>query len=171
MHNEQLESCAALPPMTAIGVIHTPFANAEGSPIQSRYAAGAEGTAVLLPEFEPALRNLEGFERVWLLYLLDRASTPKLVVCPYLDTLEHGIFATRAPARPNPIGLSAVRLLGIDGLKLRFADVDMLDGTPLLDIKPYVPEFDSFPASRAGWYEGRLRPDVVADGRFEKRDN
>jgi tRNA-Thr(GGU) m(6)t(6)A37 methyltransferase TsaA len=108
---------------------------------------------------------------LWLIYLLDRASAPQLIVRPYLDIVEHGIFATRAPARSNPIGISAVRLLGMEGNQLLVADVDMLDGTPLLDIKPYVPAFDSFDAARIGWYEVCLRPDMVADGRFEKQEN
>ena len=140
------------------------------SPRLAGWRALAIGTAVLLPEYAPALQDLEGLERVWLLYLLHRASEPRLVVRPYLDTVEHGVFATRSPARPNRIGLSVVRLLGIDGLKLKFAGVDMLDGSPLLDIKPYVPAFDAFPESRAGWYEGRLRADVTADDRFERND-
>jgi tRNA-Thr(GGU) m(6)t(6)A37 methyltransferase TsaA len=171
MLNEQIEFRTALPPMTAIGIIHTPFIHAQGSPIQAVMDNDAQGTVEIFPEFAEGLKDVAGFERLWLIFLLDRASAPQLIVRPYLDIVEHGIFATRAPSRPNPIGLSAVRLLGIDGLTLRFAGVDMLDGTPLLDIKPYVPEFDSFPASRAGWYEGRLRPDVVADGRVEKRNN
>jgi tRNA-Thr(GGU) m(6)t(6)A37 methyltransferase TsaA len=171
MHNEELECRAALPPMTAIGVIHTPFVHAQGSPIQAVMDSDAQGTVEIFPEFAEGLKDVAGFERLWLIYLLDRASAPQLIVRPYLDIVEHGIFATRSPSRPNAIGLSAVRQLGIDGLKLYLASVDMLDGTPLLDIKPYVPEFDSFPASRAGWYEGRLRPDVVADGRFERQHN
>ncbi len=171
MHSENLEHRAALPPMTAIGVLHTPFVHAQGTPIQAALARGAHGTVEIFPEFAEGLKDVAGFERLWLIFLLDRASAPQLIVRPYLDTVEHGIFATRAPARPNAIGLTVVRLLSVEENRLMIADVDMLDGTPLLDIKPYVPEFDSFPVSRAGWYEGRLRPDVVADSRFEKQDS
>jgi tRNA-Thr(GGU) m(6)t(6)A37 methyltransferase TsaA len=171
MHNEQLESRVALPPMTAIGVIHTTFLHANGAPIQAATAGGAQGTVEIFPEFAEGLKDVAGFERLWLIFLLDRASAPQLIVRPYLDTQEHGIFSTRAPARPNPIGLSAVRLLSMEGNHLVVADVDMLDGTPLLDIKPYVPAFDSFAATRIGWYEGKIARGVVADNRFETRQH
>jgi tRNA-Thr(GGU) m(6)t(6)A37 methyltransferase TsaA len=167
MYNEQLESRAALPLMTTIGVIHTTFLHANGAPIQAATACGAQGTVEIFPEFAEGLKDVAGFERLWLIFPLDRASAPQLIVRPYLDTEEHGIFATRAPARPNPIGLSAVRLLSMEGNHLVVADVDMLDGTPLLDIKPYVPAFDSFAATRIGWYEGKIAQGVVADDRFE----
>jgi tRNA-Thr(GGU) m(6)t(6)A37 methyltransferase TsaA len=102
-----------------------------------------------------------------LIYLLDRASAAQLSARPYLDTQEHGIFATRSPARPNHIGLSSVRLLSVDQNRLLISDVDMLDGTPLLDIKPYVPAFDCFSVTRTGWYAGKTSEGVVADNRFE----
>jgi len=153
--------------MTAIGVIHTTFLHANGAPIQAATAGGAQGTVEIFPEFAEGLKDVAGFERLWLIFLLDRASAPQLIVRPYLDTQEHGIFSTRAPARPNPIGLSAVRLLSMEGNHLVVADVDMLDGTPLLDIKPYVPAFDSFAATRIGWYEGKIAQGAVADNRFE----
>jgi tRNA-Thr(GGU) m(6)t(6)A37 methyltransferase TsaA len=140
-----------------------------GTPIQSAVAGGAEGIIELLPELEPGLKDIEGFERLWLLYVLDRASEAQLVVHPYLDACEHGIFATRSPARPNHIGLSAVRLLGREGNRLRVADVDMLDGTPLLDIKPYVPAFDHFPVTRVGWFQNKSVAGAVADDRFERK--
>jgi tRNA-Thr(GGU) m(6)t(6)A37 methyltransferase TsaA len=171
MHSEKPEYRAALPPMTAIGVLHRPFVHAQGTPIQAALAHGAHGAVEIFPEFAEGLKDVAGFERLWLIFLLDRASAPQLIVRPYLDTVKHGDFATRAPARPNAIGLTVVRLLGMERNHLVVADVDMLDGTPLPDIKPYVPAFDSFPVNRAGWYDGRLRPDVVADDRFEKRDN
>jgi len=152
-----------------IGTIHTPFTEAAGTPIQSSAANGAEGTIELLAEFEPGLKSLEGFDRIWLIYWFHRASEPQLMVQPYLDTSEHGIFATRSPARPNKIGISAVRLLGIEGKRLRVADVDMLDGTPLLDIKPYVPAFDHFPTTRVGWFQSKSAAGAVADARFEQK--
>lgn len=121
----------------------------------------------MLPGLIEGLRDLEGFDRLWLIYQFDRASEVQLVVRPYLDTTVRGVFATRSPARPNHIGISMVRLLTVEGSRLHVADVDMLDGTPLLDIKPYVPAFDSFEQSRAGWLNGKSASEVVADGRFE----
>jgi len=151
-----------------IGSIRTPFSRAGGSPIQSRYARGAEGTVELFAEYEPGLKDIAGFDRLWLIYLFDRASDAQLVVRPYLDTAEHGVFATRSPARPNRIGMSSVRLLRVEGTRLFVADVDMLDGSPLVDIKPCIPEFDYLAARRTGWFEGRLAEGAVADCRFER---
>jgi tRNA-Thr(GGU) m(6)t(6)A37 methyltransferase TsaA len=153
-----------------IGRIGTPFQQAAGTPIQSAVAEGAEGTIELFPEFAPGLKDIEGFDRLWLLYCFDRASEPQLLVRPYLDTEEHGIFATRSPARPNALGMSVVRLLERQGHRLRIADVDMLDGTPLLDIKPYVPAFDHFSVTRVGWYQNKSAAGAVADDRFERKE-
>ena len=153
--------------LTSIGVIHSPHRVAEGTPIQPRWAAGIEGTVEVFPEFAPGLRDLDGFDRVWLVYWFDRARAAQLEVVPYLDTQTRGIFATRAPSRPNAIGLSCVRLLAVEGRVLRVADLDMLDGTPLLDIKPFVPDYDVFLAERVGWY-AHARGTGIADGRFEK---
>ena len=150
---------------TPIGTIHSPHRQAEGTPIQPRWAAGVEGTVEVLPQFAAGLRDLEGFERIWLLFWCDRAREAKLEVTPFRDNQTRGVFATRAPSRPNPIGLSCVRLLGIEGAILRISDVDMLDGTPLLDIKPYLPDCDVFPAERTGRY-ANARERVQADGRF-----
>ena len=155
--------------LRAIGTIRTPFAASAGTPIQSRYAQGAEGTVEIFDEFAAGLKDIEGFDRLWLIYLFDRAVEAQLVVRPYLDNARHGIFATRSPARPNRIGISSVRLLRVEGTRLTEAGVDMLDGTPLLDIKPCVPEFDYLPVERIGWFEGRFAQDVVADDRFEQR--
>jgi tRNA-Thr(GGU) m(6)t(6)A37 methyltransferase TsaA len=154
--------------VSAIGLIHTPYAQAQGTPIQTAGSDASEGTVEVFAEFSEGLKDLEGFERIWLLYRFDRASEARLIVKPYLDPHPRGIFATRAPARPNHIGMSAVRLLGIDGNQLRVAGVDMLDGTPLLDIKPYVPVFDHFPVTRTGWYKDASPAGVVADDRFER---
>jgi tRNA-Thr(GGU) m(6)t(6)A37 methyltransferase TsaA len=153
--------------ISQIGLIRTPFKQAEGTPIQGVAGQSAEGVVELLPEFTEGLRGLAEFERVWLIYLLDRASEVQMVVHPYMDTAERGVFATRSPARPNLFGISVVRLFGIEMNRLLVADVDMLDGTPLLDIKPYVPAFDSFVGSRAGWYANKSAAEVVADDRFE----
>ena len=154
-----------------IGVIHSPFVRAAGTPIQSRVAKGAEGTAQVFEEYARGLKDLAGFERVWLLYWFDRAASEDagLIVKPYLDRTARGVFATRAPARPNPIGLSSVRLVAVRGNVLDIRDVDILDGTPLLDIKPYVPRFDCFEVTRSGWLDGKTDARSVADDRFEKK--
>jgi tRNA (adenine37-N6)-methyltransferase len=149
-----------------IGVIHTPHGEQAGTPIQPAYAQGVRGTVTLLDEYADALADLSGFERIWLLYQFDRAGAWKPRVVPYRDVVERGLFATRAPTRPNPIGMSVVRLLSVESNVLEVEGVDMLDGTPLLDLKPYVPEFDAHPESRAGWLDGgALR--TQADGRFD----
>jgi len=154
-----------------IGIIHSPFQQAAGTPIQPRAAKGAEGTVEVFSEFLAGLKDLEGFERIWLLYWFDRAKFEKcdLVVRPYLDDTPRGVFATRAPARPNPIGLSAVRLLEVRGNLLSVRDVDILNGTPLLDIKPYFPQFDCFKVARSGWLKGSTLRRAKADNRFEKK--
>ena len=138
-----------------IGVIHTPHKEPKGTPIQPTGAQGIEGTIELNPEYRPGLKDLDGFSHVILLYHFHRAEGYSLQVKPYMDKDTHGVFATRIPGRPNPIGLSVVRLLDIEGGTLRIQDVDILDGTPLLDIKPYVPAFDHRETDRIGWLTGR----------------
>jgi tRNA-Thr(GGU) m(6)t(6)A37 methyltransferase TsaA len=152
--------------VSPIGVIRSPHLAPEGTPIQPAYATRCEGQVVLDPAFEAALTDLDGFERIWLVYWFDRAGPYKPRVVPYRDTREHGLFATRSPCRPNPIGLSVVRLLGREGNVLRVGGIDILDGTPLLDIKPYVPEFDAHAASKAGWFDERREDRREADDRF-----
>ena len=136
-----------------IGVIHTPFKSLEGMPIQPAGALSVRGTVNVFPEYVEGLRDLDGFSHVMLLYHFHQAAEPKLLVTPFMDSRPRGVFATRAPTRPNPIGLSVVKLLKIEGRTLDVENVDILDGTPLLDIKPYVPEFDRHPADRVGWLE------------------
>jgi tRNA-Thr(GGU) m(6)t(6)A37 methyltransferase TsaA len=151
-----------------IGVIRTPFVEAPGTPVQATYGQGIEGE-VWLDEFcAPALDGIECFERIWLIYWLDRAGSFKTRVVPYRDTREYGLFATRAPDRPNPIGLSAVRLLRREGRVLHVSDIDIIDNTPLLDLKPYVPPFDAFPVSGAGWLDHPGVDRRVADDRFHR---
>ena len=151
-----------------IGVIHTPFTDVDGMPIQPIAAAGIRGTIDLDPGFAAGLLDLDGFSHLILLYHLHQVRAPRLTVTPFLDDRPHGIFATRSPARPNPVGLSTVRLVRVLGSTIEIEDVDMLDGTPLLDIKPYIPAFDDRPGARGGWFTGRLDrlPEVRADGRF-----
>lgn len=138
---------------TAIGTIHSPFRDIAGMPIQPNGARGTRGTAEILTPYHEGLSDLGGFERIILIYAFHRCGELSLTVKPFLDTTPRGVFATRSPKRPNAIGLSVVRLRGVDGGTLTIEDVDVLDGTPLLDIKPYVPLFDAYPGSGCGWLE------------------
>ena len=135
----------------SIGMVHSPFTELAGMPIQPAGAAGVVGTAVIYPEFTPGLQDLDGFSHIILLYHLHRVEAASLLVTPFLDTQPRGVFATRAPRRPNPIGLSVVKLVRVEQNILYIENIDILDGTPLLDIKPYVPEFDHQPDIRTGW--------------------
>lgn len=154
--------------LQVIGRIRTPFVQAKGTPIQPVYAESAEGRVLVDERYAAALDDISGFERLWLVYWLDRSAAFKPRVVPYRDREERGLFATRSPCRPNAIGLSVVRLLEHDGCTLRVGDVDILDDTPLLDIKPYVPAFDAYPASKAGWFESHGQDRRVADERFHE---
>ena len=154
-----------------IGVIRSPHRAPRGTPIQPAYAAKVEGEVVVDAGFAPALDSLDGFEHIWLIYFLDRAGAFKPRVVPYRDTREHGLFATRSPCRPNPIGLSVVRLLGRSRNVLRVGGLDILDGTPLIDIKPYVPEFDAHPSSKAGWLDECCEDRQIADERFHSPES
>jgi tRNA-Thr(GGU) m(6)t(6)A37 methyltransferase TsaA len=149
-----------------IGVIHSGFSQQEGTPIQSALAGEAAGWIDVLADYAPALQDLHEFQRIWVLYHVDRTAGFKPLVTPYLDTIQHGLFATRSPARPNPIGMSVLRLLSIDGARINVRGMDILDGTPLLDIKPYVPDFDAFRPSRAGWFDKVAKGNAKADARF-----
>ena len=151
-----------------IGIVRTPFQTADGTPIQPAFGKGVEGEVEVDAAFAEGLADLEGFEWIWLIYALDRAAPGGLLVVPYRDVTARGVFATRAPSRPNAIGISAVRLLGREGARLRVADLDILDGTPLLDIKPYVPAFDAHPGARAGWFDRRADARTLADDRFHR---
>jgi tRNA-Thr(GGU) m(6)t(6)A37 methyltransferase TsaA len=134
-----------------IGTIHTPFSRPGEMPIQPTSQGARPGVAEILPEYADGLRDLDGFSHVILVYHFHAAGRVDLTVTPFLDVAPRGVFATRAPTRPNPIGLSVVRLEGVDGTRLRLANVDIIDGTPLLDIKPYVPAFDAPRDVRVGW--------------------
>jgi tRNA (adenine37-N6)-methyltransferase len=151
-----------------VGIIHSPFKSLAGMPIQPTSDASAAGTVEIYPEFITGLKDLDGFSHIILLYHLHQAGPAKLEVTPFLDTQERGIFATRAPTRPNAIGLSVVKLNKIEGNTLYVDQLDILDGTPLLDIKPYIPEFDHRPDARTGWLEqarGKVKR-TKSDDRF-----
>ena len=136
-----------------IGVIHSEHIVAEKTPIQPAYAKGCKGRAEILPQFAEGLRDLEGFSHVYLLYHLHQAGPASLVVKPFLEDAERGVFATRSPHRPNPIGLSIVELVRREGNVLHLDGVDTLDGTPLLDVKPYTAKFDCIKTTRNGWQD------------------
>ncbi len=154
-----------------IGVLHSPWREATGTPIQPSGARGVRGTLVLDPALAPALTDLDGFSHVILIYHCHRAGEASLLVTPYLDARPHGVLATRAPARPNPIGLSVLRLVAVEGTVLTLDDVDILDGTPVLDVKPFVPAFDVPDGEvRIGWLVDRAGEvaAAVADRRFAR---
>lgn len=152
-----------------IGVIHSPFQKIEGMPIQPAGAAGVMGTVEVFEGYRAGLKDLDGFSHILLLYHFHRVQGFSLYVVPFMDSKARGLFSTRAPRRPNPIGLSVVRLHGIEEGVLHIENVDVLDGTPLLDIKPYVPEFDPRGEVRTGWLEeaGKIVSSRKSDNRFK----
>jgi tRNA-Thr(GGU) m(6)t(6)A37 methyltransferase TsaA len=152
-----------------IGVIQSPFTDIENVPIQPPAAEGIRGTVTVFADYVVGLKDLEGFSHIFLLYHFHRVAQTRLTVVPFLDSAPRGVFATRAPTRPNPIGLSIVRLVAIEGNVLQVENMDVVDGTPLLDIKPYVPAFDHQAGERIGWLAA-AREDVrqkKADDRFK----
>jgi tRNA (adenine37-N6)-methyltransferase len=153
---------------SAIGIIRTPFTESRGTPIQSSAGRGVEGSVEIFTEYADGLRDLDGFSHIILLYHFHRAHPPRLRATPFLDNVERGIFAIRGPTRPNPIGISIVRLTKIEGSILNIQDIDIMDGTPLLDIKPYIPKIDSHPGAKIGWLQGKVQrfSDTEDDGRF-----
>lgn len=140
-----------------IGTIQTPFTTLDGIPIQPAGGTGIKGQIRIFDEYADGLCDLDGFSHIILLYYLHKSSGYSMTVTPFLDTVTRGLFATRAPRRPNPIGLSVVKLIGVEGAVLQIENIDILDGTPLLDIKPYVPEFDHSEEFRTGWLETAAR--------------
>jgi len=137
----------------AIGVIRSPHTDPTKCPIQPRYATGIEGRIEIDSAFENGLDDLDGFSHIVLLFHFHRAKPFRLKVVPFLDDVQRGVFSTRAPSRPNSIGMSVVRLLRRTGCILHIADVDILDGTPLLDIKPYIERFGVDGPIRSGWQD------------------
>jgi tRNA-Thr(GGU) m(6)t(6)A37 methyltransferase TsaA len=151
-----------------IGIIHSPFKESKGTPIQYSAAKDVEGTIDIFPEYLDGLDSLSGFSHIILIYHFHHAKKHSLKVIPFMDNKEHGVFSTRAPMRPNHIGFSIVKLDSVDNNILRISGLDILDGTPLLDIKPYVPEFDHIEANRTGWLEKNVKKltKMEDDGRF-----
>jgi tRNA-Thr(GGU) m(6)t(6)A37 methyltransferase TsaA len=154
---------------TPIGVIHSPHKTVEGVPIQPSAARGIKGTVVIDKKYIDALADLDGFSHIILIYHFHLAKGYSLRVKPFLDDEERGLFATRAPKRPNTIGLSVVRLINIKAGTLYIENVDIIDGTPLLDIKPYVPDFDCAEEIKIGWLEGKTKKSQKqkSDNRFQ----
>ena len=153
-----------------IGVIRSPFGRPSEAPIQPVFASGAKGRVELFPEYEDGLADIGGFTHVHLLYVFHLSKAVKLRIRPYLQEVERGVFATRAPCRPNRIGLSVVRLVRREGNVLHVEDVDVVDGTPLLDVKPFCPRFDAREGAGSGWL-GQV-DDATAEkrGRVAGRD-
>jgi len=153
-----------------VGVIHSPFKEPKGIPIQPTDGKGIQATVEVFPEYTEGLKDIEGFSHIILIYHFHLSRKSSLKVKPYMDNKTRGIFAVRAPSRPNPIGISIVRLVRVEENILHIQDVDIVDGTPLLDIKPYVPEFDIREVEKIGWLEKNVRRLSVSkdDGRFTK---
>ncbi len=141
--------------LNSIGTIHSPHKELEGMPIQPTGAKGVHGEIEIKDQYAAGLKDIEGFSHLILIYYLHECRNEALEVKPFMDDATHGVFATRAPKRPNHIGMSTVKLEGVDGNVLYISNVDILDGTPLLDIKPYVPQLfeDTIDELRIGWFE------------------
>lgn len=155
---------------TPIGTIHSPYTDLAGMPIQPAGAADVAGSVEVMAEYTAGLQDLEAFSHIILLYEFHRSRGFDLTVVPFLDSTSRGVFATRAPRRPNPLGLSVVRLERVEGNVLHVLGIDVLDGTPLLDIKPYVPAFEPQGEFRVGWLEqnGDRVPGHRSDDRFKE---
>ncbi|OQX72110.1 MAG: tRNA (N6-threonylcarbamoyladenosine(37)-N6)-methyltransferase TrmO [Bacteroidetes bacterium 4484_249] len=151
-----------------IGVIQSPFSEPKGTPIQPSAAENIEGSVKVFPEFAGGLKDIEGFSHIILIYYFHLSKKSSLLVTPFMDLHQHGVFATRAPARPNPIGFSVVKLEKVEENTLLVKDIDIIDGTPLLDIKPCVPEFDFSKVAKTGWLESNVQnlTNKKDDGRF-----
>jgi len=147
-----------------IGIIHTPYREPKGMPIQGKFKKGIRGTIRLFSKYRIGLKDIEGFSHLILLYYFDRSKKEELIAKPFLEDREHGIFAIRSPHRPNHIGFSIVKLEEVKDNTIIFSEVDILDNTPLLDIKPYVKHFDSRHNVKSGWIDRHFKK-----GRIPKR--
>ncbi len=156
-----------------IGTIHSPFTDPANMPIQPAGCRGVRGWIDLIPKFQAGLKDLEGFSHIFALYHFHKSQGWSAEIIPFLDTVARGLFSTRAPRRPNPIGLSVLKLDMISGCRLDVSNIDILDGTPLLDLKPYIPQFDLVENLKIGWLEGKAK-DVqtrLSDQRFSSNPN
>ncbi len=153
--------------MHPIGIIHSPFKNLKDMPIQPKGAAIQQGAVEVFADFAEGLRDLDGFSHIYLLYQFHQAQRTELSVVPFMDTVARGVFATRSPLRPNHIGLSIVELLKVEANVVTIRGVDVLDGTPLLDIKPFIAAFDEVKDSRSGWMQASR--DQVSSARSDDR--
>lgn len=156
-----------------VGVVHSPYKTPEGTPIQSGAAEKSPcATIEIFPEYADGLKDIDGFSHIYVLFHLHLAKSKSLHVIPFLDTETHGIFATRSPGRPNPIGLSVVCLDKVEGNILHIRNLDILDGSPVLDVKPYIPQFDVFETTQNGWLGKNVHKmkNVLDDGRFSKQN-
>lgn len=153
----------------SIGIVHSPFLKPEGTPIQPAASKNSEAIIEIFPEFVEGLRDLEHFSHIYVLFHLHLAEKKDLTVIPFLDTAPHGVFATRSPGRPNAIGISVVYLDRIEDNKLYVRNIDILNGSPVLDIKPYIPRFDVFETTKNGWFEKNVHKldSQKDDGRFK----
>ena len=151
-----------------IGIIHSPFKESKGTPIQPVASPNSKATVEIFDEYVGGLTDIEGFSHLILIFHMHLTKESSLKVIPFLDTVEHGVFATRSPGRPNPIGFSVVQLEKVNGNIFYISGIDIIDGTPLLDIKPFVPAFDVRKANKIGWFE--MKDIEIAttkdDGRF-----
>ncbi|MFZ5905887.1 MAG: tRNA (N6-threonylcarbamoyladenosine(37)-N6)-methyltransferase TrmO [Nitrospirota bacterium] len=152
-----------------IGTIYTPFRDLHDMPIQTKGGIGVKGRIIIKPSFTQGLRDITGFSHIILIYHFHHSKKCDLLVKPFLDDTEHGVFATRAPKRPNPIGISVVRLRRVEGRVLHIENVDIMNRTPLLDIKPYIPAIDAFRTKRIGWLARKTKRfgQAKSDRRFQ----
>jgi len=153
----------------SIGVIRSPYKTVENMPVQTSASKDIEAEIEIFEDYIEGISDLEGFSHIYLIFFLNMVRETKLRVIPFLDTVERGIFATRSPARPNPVGLSLVELVSVNKNVLKIRGVDMLDGTPVIDIKPYVPDFEICENVRKGWFEGKTgnADKILSDTRFK----
>lgn len=156
--------------LNPIGYIKTPFNSKKDMPIQPTGAKGIEGTIEIDQKFAEGLKDLDGFSHIVLIYHFHQSEGYNLTVVPFMDDKMHGVFSTRAPRRPNPIGMSVVKLNKIENNVLYIENIDVLDGTPVLDIKPFIPDVDSPEVNKLGWLEGKSKKmaDKKSDNRFNK---
>jgi len=145
----------------SIGVVRSPHADPRKTPIQPVFARGVPGTVIVDPDYADGLADLEGFSHIYLFYVFHKTRETRLTVRPFLEDATHGVFATRAPCRPNKLGLSLVKLISIEGNVINVEDIDILDGTPVIDIKPYIVRFDARDDARSGWQE-KIPDDAAA---------